>query len=721
MSSSSGVGGSRVSIPTNVKKTINDIREITGKQHSDDEIYAVLRECSMDPNETAQRLLYLDTFHEVKSRRERKKDVNFNTRGSEERSPTGVQRRVKGSVQGNYGSNFSSDVGGGRNGGRRENGNTHFTDRGPMSPTVPYSQRMKNNAPSRVTKAVTGLPNGTANMPNGVSSADANKLEPAAPPPAVASSPPTVASLVDEQGKSTTSDSPSAPDSGDSCVVSIVENDVGSKQLAAEPKEEINVNNTVLGNNNLELSDSVSEEVVQGAADSKLNEKSCEPSENETVCVTEPSEPPLSVIQEVITTENSSTVVEGSSQSESNVTEFQHVTFPSNFEVPEALKNGLTFGSFDTKVESVSEGVENMGLTKSSQDTDETYKERSSSVPSDYLENSESLPQVLEKLQPLSEGTDLKGKQLKQETVTQLPLNGAQFPVVINAPNYGVGLMPPMLGGHHLVRLEGHEVQAHENRSPNFANGNSVTSSTATSVAPVPSSMAMTPQPLPVFRHAYPSNFYPYHCIPPPYYVPNMHHQYLSQNGFPSSNGNIFLPPPPPLTAAGVKYAVSQYKSPNNGGNPTHLGMQPTSSYLTAPVGYAQPIVSASLMGNEDPAASHLKENQIYTTGQPSEASGYWIHPTGQEMPGLQMNSMYNISPQHIAYAAPQQSAHAAYAGIFPPPGHAMTAPSTLLQHSQAVTGATIENAGPPNGTYQQPPQQQQPQHPQQMNWNASF
>lgn len=59
---SSGVGGSRVSIPSNVRKTIQNIREITGKQHSDDEIYSVLKECSMDPNETAQKLLYLGIF-----------------------------------------------------------------------------------------------------------------------------------------------------------------------------------------------------------------------------------------------------------------------------------------------------------------------------------------------------------------------------------------------------------------------------------------------------------------------------------------------------------------------------------------------------------------------------------------------------------------------------------------------------------------------------------
>ncbi|CAK8542418.1 unnamed protein product [Lathyrus sativus] len=60
-------GGSRVPIPT-----INEVREITGKHHSSDEIYAALKECSMDPKETAQKLLYLDTFHEVRRRRKKR-------------------------------------------------------------------------------------------------------------------------------------------------------------------------------------------------------------------------------------------------------------------------------------------------------------------------------------------------------------------------------------------------------------------------------------------------------------------------------------------------------------------------------------------------------------------------------------------------------------------------------------------------------------------------
>ena len=55
-------GGDSVTIPDNVKKTIQSIREITGKQHSDEDVYSVLQDCSMDPDDTAQKLLYLGIF-----------------------------------------------------------------------------------------------------------------------------------------------------------------------------------------------------------------------------------------------------------------------------------------------------------------------------------------------------------------------------------------------------------------------------------------------------------------------------------------------------------------------------------------------------------------------------------------------------------------------------------------------------------------------------------
>lgn len=62
MSNSGIVGGlARVSIPSGMRKTIQNIKEITGN-HGEDEIYAMLKECSMDPNETTQKLLSQGSF-----------------------------------------------------------------------------------------------------------------------------------------------------------------------------------------------------------------------------------------------------------------------------------------------------------------------------------------------------------------------------------------------------------------------------------------------------------------------------------------------------------------------------------------------------------------------------------------------------------------------------------------------------------------------------------
>ena len=54
-------GGSRVSIPSSTWKTIQNIKEITAN-HSEEEIYAMLKECCMDPNETTQKLLLQGTI-----------------------------------------------------------------------------------------------------------------------------------------------------------------------------------------------------------------------------------------------------------------------------------------------------------------------------------------------------------------------------------------------------------------------------------------------------------------------------------------------------------------------------------------------------------------------------------------------------------------------------------------------------------------------------------
>ncbi|KAK8608102.1 hypothetical protein V6N13_023536 [Hibiscus sabdariffa] len=59
-------------IPPASRKMVQSLKEIVNCPES--EIYATLKECNMDPNEAVNRLLSQDTFHEVKSKRDKKKE-----------------------------------------------------------------------------------------------------------------------------------------------------------------------------------------------------------------------------------------------------------------------------------------------------------------------------------------------------------------------------------------------------------------------------------------------------------------------------------------------------------------------------------------------------------------------------------------------------------------------------------------------------------------------
>ncbi|XVF14488.1 hypothetical protein REPUB_Repub09cG0064400 [Reevesia pubescens] len=72
---SGGGGGGGGKIPASVKKVVQNLKEIVDNNCTDSEIYSVLKDCNMDPNDAVQRLLSQDTFHEVKSRRERRKEM----------------------------------------------------------------------------------------------------------------------------------------------------------------------------------------------------------------------------------------------------------------------------------------------------------------------------------------------------------------------------------------------------------------------------------------------------------------------------------------------------------------------------------------------------------------------------------------------------------------------------------------------------------------------
>ncbi|KAG5550961.1 hypothetical protein RHGRI_009397 [Rhododendron griersonianum] len=205
-SSSNSSGGSRVLIPSSVRKTIHDIKEIAAK-HSDEDIYLMLKECNMDPDETAQRLLYLgiiriffvhglsnihlivklvfsrkilednnvpfdlaDTFQEVKKKRDLRKP-NVNSRISEEsRWKMGTQGRGFRGGRGHYSSStIYHGAGGGRNASApKENGVNIRVERGfnPL-PTVP--EKTEKNTNSRVTISSNISVSGPTSIPNGSS------------------------------------------------------------------------------------------------------------------------------------------------------------------------------------------------------------------------------------------------------------------------------------------------------------------------------------------------------------------------------------------------------------------------------------------------------------------------------------------------------------------------------------------------------------------------
>ncbi|VFQ65491.1 unnamed protein product [Cuscuta campestris] len=74
MLSGSKIEGGTQNISPGLRMTIETLKEVA-KGHSEDDIYATLKESNMDPNETFQKLCHQDTFHEVRRRRDRKKEV----------------------------------------------------------------------------------------------------------------------------------------------------------------------------------------------------------------------------------------------------------------------------------------------------------------------------------------------------------------------------------------------------------------------------------------------------------------------------------------------------------------------------------------------------------------------------------------------------------------------------------------------------------------------
>ncbi|XP_065862723.1 GBF-interacting protein 1-like isoform X2 [Euphorbia lathyris] len=773
-----GGGAARVKIPESVRQTILSIREITGKQHTDEDIYSVLQDCSMDPNDTTQKLLYLDTFHEVKRKRDKKK----------EKETSSTLSRGARSGRGNHSAkHVYADGAGMRNAiHQRENGVYQKTDRG-SSTSLPVKEKVKSDATAPETKASTVTPNGPSTLINGsspgcvphspagkdvnvihdISDDDVKKISSLSLLPSSAPDQMPESVVQTQQGNPT---SPAIPASL-SGVYSSASDPVLPPSIARNPgavgaiKREVRSQpsaveqNPMLGNKHippiieseLPKNEKTASTIIYPVKEKTTKLKAAEINDlSETPKQSLPSHDsllaivPASSVDDMPSSKESDAPLKVVSSEDAQIEKTSillpeqtiangHVIFPDHFKVPEAVKSGLTFGSFDsisgpgTKCGSDNGcEVNSANAVGSSHENDETAREPSSSDQSitstvvdhpDQLESS----QVFDKLpKPESEAaptSDSKFDKAAQEIM--LITEGHQNPTIQIAPNYGYGIMPMQAG--HFVQFEGHEIQARDvSRVSGFVNENPTTSSSPnpspSPTPPVQNPVAASPQPI-LFRPPYPPNYFPYGHYYNPYFLPPMH-QFLTHNGLPQqpSAGNAYLGPT--AAAPGMKFPVPQYKPGTSTGNPTPIGIQSLyGSYGGSPIGFnpGPPVTSGNSASNEDLSASQLKESQIYATGPLNDVSA-WISAPGQDVSSLHLNSLYHVTPQgqHLAFS-PAQPGHGPYPGIYAPV-QTIAAPSTVNPHHQQTQGmsAAVETVGHPAGAYQQTQIAQ-------MNWNASY
>ncbi|CAL1394302.1 unnamed protein product [Linum trigynum] len=139
-SNNGGGGGASVQqVPAEHKKIFQSLKEVVNNgNYTDAEIYAALRDCDMDPNDAVQKLLSQDIFHEVKSKRERRKEMkdtqNLKSRGDSSHLAAKVNaERTVGEVQSQSGYNELSKAAY-----RRDNGSA-----GPVLPSSSLTYEVK--------------------------------------------------------------------------------------------------------------------------------------------------------------------------------------------------------------------------------------------------------------------------------------------------------------------------------------------------------------------------------------------------------------------------------------------------------------------------------------------------------------------------------------------------------------------------------------------------
>ncbi|KAL0696410.1 hypothetical protein Bca4012_063590 [Brassica carinata] len=492
-------GSSRVSIPRHLRETLQSIREITGKQHSDEDIYAVYKESLNDPFETAQKLRFLvylsihynfaDTFHENL--------VPVNQASAR----TG--RRNFASSTTYHGNGRSASF-------KRESGANHVTG-GSRTSLPNTNNRARNPTAPRSIKvsAPISLPGGVSNHKvEDDFAATVNKgvteKHPLSKPTSFSDD------AVEPETYKASSEQVAAPVS-----VSAVQNHTQDVISA-------HISQPIVNNHPAELQSS-----TFGRHDPSLISASHGSSSSDQV------------------TENATASKKGKARSllKSDVGERSHVTFPLHLQVAEGLQNGLMFGSFDSNF--VNELSSNYGANggddsdfKSSHGTGDDDRDTSPTIngihvvasargASSYFEDkdhgiSNSAPgaQLVQHSGHIVSPVEAEVREREEALPKTEP---HQIAYGQEAPFSVFGLVPSFsaLG-----------------QPPGNSNAPAMS---LVSYPPGQSSIAaVSQQATHLFGQQYHPSFFPYGPYYPPFYMPPYMHQILNPNGIPQQS---YFPP----------------------------------------------------------------------------------------------------------------------------------------------------------------------------------
>ncbi|KAI7744093.1 hypothetical protein M8C21_030343, partial [Ambrosia artemisiifolia] len=482
--------GVKVSIPNNLRKTIQHIKEITGS-HTEDEIYAMLKDCSMDPNETTQKLLLQDPFHEVKRKRDRKKE-NVVKESMEGRWKGGMQGRGNRGGRGSYSSRHNSH-GSSRNAlAGKENEINHGAVDGVI---LPAPQDKKN-------KETTVVPSSSIvdEKSSTVPASDINESE--------------VKILTAALGDLSASDPVPIPSQDSQLPVGTIKLEVGSQQTPLEKVNETSVEIEIKTASGPDVGSSVMQgKLLQGDGHNLISPSISRPPSNydnrpQQVIgphkagpgkewKPKPTNPvpaqelesevpaiPISVpVKAPLSSKTESSIP---NSKESHIPDGQQVIIPNHLHVPEAEKLGFCFGSFDASFGLNSNTLggpgpmidENPSISEASVETTEHIEEQANGdqdvlqATADDGDNSDRPPSssdVPENISPEGEVSSNVGpEQTESKQETSLPVPGHQYPVVHPSSNISFGFISPIIG-NQVAPFESNESQPRDaSRVPTF-------------------------------------------------------------------------------------------------------------------------------------------------------------------------------------------------------------------------------------------------------------